>query len=473
MKIIYSIFSLTAFLVRPVSALIINIPADYPTIQQGIDAAAVGDTVLVAPGEYVENPIIEDKNVFLTSAQGPDGSTIKGAVYILGASVDTTCVLRGFRITKNVDDPFYDRRSLVQCEYSAPLIVGNIIEDNETWKAGAGINCFYYASPTIRANLIRNNFDHYQAGGVLGQPGVIIERNIISGNRAGFSNCERGDAGGILAAAEVIRYNLIINNETVKWLCETAGGGILRQSFPGARIYNNTIVNNSARRGSSHSNGGGIAFGVSIGDDAVIRNNIIAFNPYGGGVSASIVDSAWTGWDYNLVFGNDSANYIGIDPGPHDIQADPLLVDRFSGDYSLMPNSPCIDAGDPDFPLDPDGTRADIGAYYFDQTVGINDDGKPTGPYLFQLRQNYPNPFNSETIISYYLPESAVVSLHIFSIAGHFVKTLANKESQEAGEHQYTWGGIDKNGKEVSTGIYFYELYVNHFRQSKPMILIK
>ena len=31
---------------------IINIPADYPTIQQGIDASTDGDTVLVQPGEY-------------------------------------------------------------------------------------------------------------------------------------------------------------------------------------------------------------------------------------------------------------------------------------------------------------------------------------------------------------------------------------------------------------------------------------
>ena len=33
----------------------------------------------------------------------------------------------------------------------------------------------------------------------------------------------------------------------------------------------------------------------------------------------------------------------------------------------LQPNSPCIDAGDPNSELDPDGTRADMGAFYYDQ----------------------------------------------------------------------------------------------------------
>ena len=53
--------------------------------------------------------------------------------------------------------------------------------------------------------------------------------------------------------------------------------------------------------------------------------------------------------------------------GEGNIDADPQFTDPENGDFSLQSNSPCIDAGDPNSPLDPDGTRADMGAYYYHQ----------------------------------------------------------------------------------------------------------
>ena len=468
------LLTISILTIAPVaSALIINIPGDYPTIQEGIDAAENGDTVLVAPGEYIQNPVIEDKNILLTSSEGPEATTIRGAVNIVGDNVDSTCVLRGFRITKNINDPSYNMRSLVLCWYSSPLILANIIEDNDTWNTGAGILC-WHSPAIIRGNIVRNNYTRDNAGGIAGPWGGIAEKNIIAGNRVGFRVCEGGLAGGIMAGPGVVRYNVIVDNQAVLYGCPSLGGGLYTRGDTSSYIYNNTIVNNSARAGPSDSRGGGIYLrSTQEYSGQTFRNNIIAFNPYGGGVYASIQDSGYVDWDYNLVFGNDSANYIGIEPGPHDIQEDPMFVDRFSGDYHLLRNSPCIDAGDPDFPLDPDGSRADIGAYYFDQTVGIDDPDEPSGPYQFQLHQNYPNPFNAETIITYSLSESSAVSLMIFSITGHIVKSIINKEVQSPAEHRYIWDGADMNGQRVSTGIYFYELYVNDYRESKAMIMIK
>ena len=45
----------------------INIPADYSTIQEGIDASSDGDTVLVAPGEYLGRTNIDKDNIILAS----------------------------------------------------------------------------------------------------------------------------------------------------------------------------------------------------------------------------------------------------------------------------------------------------------------------------------------------------------------------------------------------------------------------
>jgi parallel beta-helix repeat protein len=53
----------------------------------------------------------------------------------------------------------------------------------------------------------------------------------------------------------------------------------------------------------------------------------------------------------------------------YNIFLDPMFVDTTNGDLHLQAASICIDAGDPTSPLDPDGTVADMGCYYFDQSA--------------------------------------------------------------------------------------------------------
>ena len=61
-----------------IHAAVINVPADQPTIQDAIDVAQTGDTVLVAPGTYLENINFSGKNITVKSSNGNKVTIIDG-----------------------------------------------------------------------------------------------------------------------------------------------------------------------------------------------------------------------------------------------------------------------------------------------------------------------------------------------------------------------------------------------------------
>jgi len=93
-------------------------------------------------------------------------------------------------------------------------------------------------------------------------------------------------------------------------------------------------------------------------------------------------------------------------------------------------------------------------------------------PKDFELYQSYPNPFNNETIIKYDLLKSCRVTLTIYNILGQKVKTLV-KERQVAGSKTVSWDGKDEKGRDLATGIYFYQLKAGEVTQTKRMVLLK
>ena len=74
------------------------------------------------------------------------------------------------------------------------------------------------------------------------------------------------------------------------------------------------------------------------------------------------------------------------------------------------------------------------------------------------LSQNYPNPFNGETTITYSLQEAGPIEIKVYDVLGRSVATLVT-ESQDAGRYQTIWNGYDRQGREVSAGIYFIQLH--------------
>ena len=221
MKRIFTI-SFLLFLIFA-NATIINIPADQPTIQAGLDIAIEGDTVFVASGTYYENIIWPDINsIVLISELGAeetiiDGNYISNTILIGDgslATIDTTTAIDGFSIRNgNSSDSF----------------------------GGSGIYA-NFANPIIQNCIIYNNFGESN-GAILHQgTKAIIRNNIIRDN-----NQLSGSGGGIylcVSTADVYN-NQIYNNNSF------SGGGIDCYKTVNHIIKNNEIFNNYSLYGSA------------------------------------------------------------------------------------------------------------------------------------------------------------------------------------------------------------------------------
>ena len=464
----------------PAYARIINVPADFPTIQAGIDASVNGDTVLVAPGEYHENINPEGRNIVITGVGSPDTTIVQGYIRF-DHNEDSTCIFQGFKVIGQGLDPRIDVLPIVFIENSSPKITANILRSNTSGGYGGGVGIANSAA-TIRDNIIERNWGWVWGGGLmtmLNCESVQVCRNIVRYNRTGFYGNFIGQGAGIWCAGGEFKYNLIYGNEVRSLgyensLCGIGGGMYVDACEEGdvtssVTIVNNTITGNIALR-RPWGDGGGIYVCGSPpeGDTIIIENNIVASNNRGGLYCPGRAYIA-----YDLFYGDSVYEIIAPDTSETNIFGDPLLADTVNDDYHLLPDSPCIDAGDPSSPLDPDSTRADVGALFFDQSVGIDEETSPSGPYSFDLHQNYPNPFNPQTTISYTLRSQSVVNLKIYDITGKIMRQLVKGEIQEGGEKRYIWDGSDLNQNQVATAIYFFELNVNGSRQVKSMILLR
>jgi hypothetical protein len=86
---------------------------------------------------------------------------------------------------------------------------------------------------------------------------------------------------------------------------------------------------------------------------------------------------------------------------------------------------------------------------------------------VYELFQNYPNPFNPSTTIEFSLPKSEYVELKVYNILGKEVATLVSNKLNQ-GNHTYQF-----DGKNLASGVYYYQLVTGDFREVKKMILLR
>ncbi len=166
-------------------------------------------------------------------------------------------------------------------------------------------------------------------------------------------------------------------------------------------------------------------------------------------------DVNWIGWKlvtWDLSLGQ-TGNWLG-----NGVFEPPLSFDSFQMTY--------------------DSSNQTTGTIYFDDvrtaSFSPTDVKEESGitPAEFSLQQNYPNPFNPSTQIKFSVPQTSDVKIIVTDILGREVAALVN-DNLAAGNYSVEFNAAQESLPAIASGVYFYTLVTNNFKQSKKMILMK
>jgi PKD repeat protein len=409
MKVILALSLL--FIISVISAETIVIPEDQPTIQQGVDYAIDGDVILLNPGIYYENVDFCEKDITLTSLYYTtqdtsyisqtiiDGSSSNSVIKIENcdnALVSGLTIQNGYSSGVNVDG----KGGGINCYQSTASLENLKIINNTAEIDGGGIYSGY-STVTIYRCYLNNNIAYDDGGGL-----CIVEYSIVNVVESGIRGSVCYDDGGGYTSSG---YALTIFEDCI-FYDNTANdnGGGLYLTLSNVELYRCLVINNTSFDGaggidvwtadaiidkcnfffnSSHQWSGGLS--SFAGSTIDLKNSIVAMNT-GFGIQGN---STVTFCDFWF---NSEGNFDQCDPAignivtvnnngdPSDIfnniLMDPLCIAASAGNFNLQEDSPCIDAGDPESPLDPDSTITDIGVLSIDQVglVFADFSGTPT-----------------------------------------------------------------------------------------------
>ncbi len=406
---------------------LLNVPADFTTIQAAIDAAVDGDVVLVEDDTYYENINFKGKAITVTSRFYVDGDTShisntiingsqhtnpdSGSVVYFTSGEDTNSVLCGFTITGGSGTKIISNNLTlkggagIRMLLSGGIVENNIITENTLQGAadihfGAGMSAICNSGNYIlvRENTFKNNSIIAEQGaswgagiGITTEGTMIFERNTVSYNEIDASDI--GIGGGIMVdgnwdrdGQNILNRNIISYNEVhcVNNL-NTRGAGIA-VNYAHATITNNIIHNNTCE-----GYGGGLHLNHpdDIGrlSQMTLINNTVVQNesPHGGGIfvrgnyfNPVVINSIlWNnigGDQISSIAENLVVVYSDIQggwTGDGNIDLDPLFADTIG--YQLSDNSPCISAATDSIKID------EIWYYCPDHCIGDNPRPMPEG----------------------------------------------------------------------------------------------
>jgi parallel beta-helix repeat protein len=315
-------------------AMDLKVPEHFPTIQRAIDTASAGDTVVVGPGTYRENLLIQ-KPLVLRSARGAkltivDGQRLSPVIMAFGTGSENV-VISGFTVTNGLSNwempitsPGYARSGAIYLDSVRATIIDNVIVGN-TGCIGAAIGAAGSSLIVLHNKIHDNTQDpgcqNIPGGGILMRasaetPSVIadnvIARNHIVGNGAGIAIVGVNDV--------TIQRNEIRDNDA-----RVGFGGALHWAFSNGVVSDNTLVGNRALEG------GAIALEMDAPQRVYAYRNTILDNAAEGLASAVRIytyDASAISFFNNSVRGNSATALIDCEPFAYSVSRTNLLRNK-------------------------------------------------------------------------------------------------------------------------------------------------
>jgi len=373
MKILFYIFFIfCSFSQLIISQSIKRVPSQFPKIQEAINQAANGDTIIVEPGTYFENLNLLGKKIILASQYLEnfnilniartiiDGGNLSSVIEC-SSGEDSTTYIVGFTIQNGHAHLINNSNGGgIKVLNSGLSIFNCIIKNNKAESSGGGFYGNNISSLTIK------DCDFSGNTAVLNGGGIAIDTGQCSINNSRIQNNLAFSGGGIyIYMAPALILNCIINNNVAL----SSGGGICASQKSDYTLQSSTLFTNQAALGGAICNRtsltpvfinvtlaynnaiekGGAVYNSGLKSKNTIINSILYYNVSSSANQIYCSDSSSLALAYNdiesgideiVAISNSNINNYG-----KNINFPPSFENAGIKDFSLSENSFCLGGG--------------------------------------------------------------------------------------------------------------------------------